>query len=96
MKKSDNIAESFMDFVKSSELHQKADEETRLEYNANPKGPSTSVMHRLEQMESIIFAAKNKMEKVRENEVSPYITNKLDKAYMELREAYLRLMDMDK
>ena len=87
-----------MDFLKSSEEFQKADNENKYTIGANPnvKGPSVSIIHRLEQLESIIFAAKNKLETVRENEVSPYITNKLDKAYLELREAYLRLMDMDK
>tara|TARA_R110001592_G_scaffold204576_1_gene454623 strand:- start:75 stop:371 length:297 start_codon:yes stop_codon:yes gene_type:complete len=98
MEKVENLAESFMDFLKSSEELQKADIEAQQTFGANPnvKGPSVSIIHRLEQLESIIFAAKNKLDNVREEEVSPYITNKLDKAYLELREAYLRLMDMDK
>lgn len=96
MEKITRTCESFVDFVKSSELHQKSDEETRYEIGANPKGQAGSMLDRLEQIESIIFAAKNKMETVDEREVSPYITNKLDKAYSELREAYLRLMDMRK
>ena len=44
-------------------------------------------------MESIIFSAKNKLDKL-DRDLDPYIIRQLEKAYLELREAYLRIMDI--
>lgn len=88
--------ESFMDFIKSTELHQKADEETRYEIGANPKrsGMMVDPLNSLEKMESIIYAAKNKLNNIDASQLDPYISRQLEKSYLELRSAYLRLMDI--
>ena len=95
MESNNKTYESFGDFIKSTEIHQKADEETRYEIGANPKrsGEMSDPLSSLEKMESIIFAAKNKLENIDSSQIDPYIIRQLEKSYLELRSAYLRLMD---
>ena len=87
--------ENFVDFINSSKIHQKADRETRYEIGSNPRrtGEISDPLTSLEKMESIIFSAKNKLDKL-DRDLDPYIIRQLEKAYLELREAYLRIMDI--
>lgn len=88
--------ENFVDFLNSSKIHQKADRETRYEIGANPKrsGDMSNTLESLEKIESIIYAAKNKLNNIDSNQIDPYIKRQLEKSYLELRSAYLRLMDI--
>ncbi len=56
----------------------------------------SSVRSRLEQMEALSQAGLNKLNngRMRDSEISPYIKRQLDLAYQNLREGYLRLMNM--
>ena len=66
--------------------------EVRPETGPNPIDSTQSLLDR---METLSRAALNtiEMRRMREDEISPYINRELKKAYVHLREGYLRLMD---
>jgi hypothetical protein len=110
MEKNRPLAENFRDFMIAAETHQTQQNpyvNQFLEIGSNPEeglpfhferrpeigeNPFSSKI-RLEQIEALSRSALNKIENVR-GDVSPYIERNLEKAYLNLREAYLRLMDI--
>lgn len=110
MKKNRPLVENFRDFMIAAETHQTQQNpyvNQFLEIGSNPKeglpfhferrpeigeNPSSSKMI-LDQIEAISKSALSKIEDVRGN-ISPSIERNLQEAYLNLREAYLRLMDI--
>lgn len=104
------LVENFRDFITATGVHQDPGATKRYEYGLNPtedlpfnferrpeigEDNQDDILYKLEQMEALIQASKEKYSKLKEAspEHSSYIKNSLRKAYGSLREAYLRLMD---
>jgi hypothetical protein len=101
------VQENFKDFLNSAEMHQSGDAADYYTYGANPDdsdlpynferrpevGPKMDdPVMRLEQIQALVDATLNVMEKV--DEVNPYIAREINKAYKHIREIYLRSMDL--
>lgn len=107
------VAESFREFIMSTELHQSGEIMKKYDYGSNPdvdenyslpfefeRRPeigerSNESLMILEKMQAIIEAAINKHKQLdsQGEEMGPYVKRQLGKAYVHLREGYLRLMD---
>ncbi len=103
------VFENFNEFLMATEVHQRPDATKRYEYGANPSDEPDLPFHferrpeigidldscesYLERIESLSSVSLNKIGNSSNLEISPYIKNQFKKAYFNLREGYLKLMN---